>query len=440
MKKTTHAITSSEVQKPIVLMNRTDGLGERLCAMINAIRLADALDRDFRYFWTSNIWNPVYHKLATAKEKPILGQSITQQEEIFSEFFIENFSLKTHNPKDYRPCPSKPITRAKFDQAEKTQAVKGWVPNQNFMEGEFDKTFMQTVNLSSRDAFNRISFSPAIQNVITAARRVNIKAFDAVHMRSGDMVFGEVRKWGHWSNKVLNPSVAKDLITKLQGQGREVVLFGQDVEGLASLAKERNCLFVGDLIQTIDSTITERSFFEMVLMSRAENIYAGYSGFSRAACMMSNKQVKIPHKLYTAEAYIDITLKDIKAYADKYHPLVNAYSYWQVYDFGGHLLNLPQQYEVITAAAHNDPENLLYPVLQSALLYRMGRDNEAENLIREQIAAQNNTRFLEQLVFKYYSTDFTHLKHFDDFRGGARRPGNDQAKICATEIQKALKQ
>jgi hypothetical protein len=430
---------AAPTQRPIVLMNRTDGLGERLCAMINAIRFADTLDRNFRFFWTSDIWNPVYHKLSTEKDKPILGQSIAPQEEIFSAAFIEKYALKTHNPKDYRACPPKPITHAKFTAAETAGRVMGWVPNQNFMENVCDSTFMTTVKMSSAEAFAKISFAPDIVTLLKAANQTVLPRFDAIHLRSGDMIFGEVRKWGQWGNKVLNLSVAQDLITKIQGEGRQVVLFGQDVDGLTALAKDRGCMFVGDMIPSSAVTATQRALFEIMLMSRAQDIYAGYSGFSRAACMIGNKRARTPHQLYTSEEYVDITLAGLAQEAGKYHPLVNAYSYWQAYDLGEQFFNLPEQYDIITLAANNDSENLLYPVLQAALLYRMGQDDAAEALIADQIEKQPDNGFIVQLVFKYYSTDFTHRRQFNDFHGAARRAGNHQAKICTTAIQKALK-
>lgn len=426
-------------QKPIVLMNRTDGLGERLCSMISAIRFADTLDRDFHFFWTSDIWNPVYHKLSTEKEKPVLGQSVAPQEEIFSAAFIEKYALAHHNPKDYRACPPKPITLQKFLTAETADQVKGWVPSQNFMETDCDKTFMTTVKMSSAKAFAKIGFAPDIATLLKSASQIALPRFDAIHLRSGDMVFGEVRKWGQWGNKVLNLSVAQDLITKIQGEGRQVVLFGQDVDGLTKLAKDHDCMFVGDMIPPSATTATQRALFEIMLMSRAQHIYAGYSGFSRAACMIGNKRAKTPHQLYTTEEYVDTTLADLKQNAEQYHPLVNAYSYWQAYDLGEQFFNLPEQHNIITLAAKNDPENLLYPVVQAALLYRMGQDDAAEALIADQIAKQPENGFIAQLVFKYYSTDFTHRRQFNDFHGAARRVGNHQAKICAAAIQKVLR-
>ena len=423
------------IQKPIILTNRTDGLGERLCAMMNAIRLADVLDRDFKFSWTSDIWNPVYHKLSTQKERSVIGQSIAPQEEIFSKEFIEKHALNEHNPKHYRACAGKPITFASFMAAESANKITGWVPSQNFMENEFDKAFMEKVKITSREAFNKIKFSNSISQVIDMANQIRLPKFDAIHLRSGDMVFGEVRKWGQWGNKVLNPSVAQDLIARAQGKGRQVVLFGQDIEGLTTLAEKHNCIFVADMIPSLATTATQRALFEIVLMSQAQNIYAGYSGFSRAACMVGGKRVKTPHQLYTSEEYVDITLEDLDRDAAQYHPLVAAYSYWQAFDLGQPYFNLPQQYDIITLAAKNDPKNLLYPVLQAALLYRMGQDKVAETLVEKQL----ENGFIAQLVFKYYSTDYTHRRQFNDFLGAARRANNQQAKTCAVAIQKALK-
>jgi len=441
MKQVTSQVphTRTANTKPIIVSNRTDGLGERLCAMMNAIRLADALDTDFRFHWTSDIWNPVYHQLATDKDKQILGQSVASQEEIFAVSFIKDYALTQHNPQKYRPCPPKPMTLAKFKAAEVDGAIAGWVPNQNFLENTWDKSFLQKVKTSSKDAFGRIAFCPPIEALVQSAQNERLPRFDAIHLRSGDMVFGEVRKWGQWSNKVLNPSVAIDLIRTIKKKGRQVILFGQDVDGLKALSHELDCLFVGDMIPATATTPTQRALYEIVLMSRAQNIYAGYSGFSRAACMIGNTRAKLPSQLYSIENYLDVTLTDLGNNSDKYHPLVSAYSYWQAYDLGAQYLNLPQQYEIITCAAKHDPDNLLFAVLQVALLYRMGQDILAEDLIKKQMARRPDGDFIAQLTFKYYSTDYTHKAQFNDYHGAARRPGNQNAKRCSDAIKRALK-
>lgn len=430
---------SGETFKPIVLMNRTDGLGERLCALINTIRLADALGTDFKFHWTADIWNPVYHLISEKQKNTVLGQSIASQEEIFSEEFIKKYELDTYHAKKFRSCPQGPMTLAKFRQDQENHEFEGWTPSQRFLENDCDPEFLKTIQKSSADAFRTIGFTPEIENLIFRAAEEKIEEFDAVHLRSGDMVFGEVRKWGQWSNKVLNPSVTRHLIHDIKKKGRSVVLFGQDVDGLTKMAAELNCHFVGNMIPEDAKTPTQRAIFEIMLMSRAKTIYAGYSGFSRAACMIANIRAKTPNRLYDTQDYVDITLNDLGRDGNTDHPLSKAYGYWQVFDLGRQYFSLPQQLRFMQKAAQYDPENLLYTVNASALLYRLGRDQDAEMLITDCDKKSGDGAFVAQLIYKYYSTDYTHRDQFNDFHGAARRGQNRKAKLCSAAIYSALK-
>lgn len=430
--------------KKIVVMARTDGLGERLCSMMNAIRFADRLKTDFRFFWTSDIWNPVYHKLDVKDEKAILGQSIAPQEEIFSKAFIDAYALPELDQGKYKPFPGKPLTEDKIRAAEAKTDFLGWLPNQNFLAADLDAKFLSSFPMTGQAAFDKIGLAPEIDAVVKSAFALDVPKFEAIHLRSGDMVFGEVRKWGQWYNKVLTPSVATDLIRKSKAEGKQVILFGQDVDGLSALADREGCLFVGNMMPDQTLTTTQRALFEIALMSRASRILAGYSGFSRAACMIGDKTATIPMSLYSTKEYADLTLKDLAQNSELYHPMVAAYGYWQSNAMAKPFFNLPDRLAILQKAQKLDPENLLHLVSCCALLYRMGRDEEAEKTVnayatltkQDEKAAQQD--IAAQLVFKYYSTDFTHREDFTAFQGAAMRPNNVNAVFFSSEIKQAL--
>lgn len=431
--------------KKIILMNRTDGLGERLCAMINAIRLADCLDADLRFHWTSDVWNPVYHQLDVEASTPVLGHSIGSAADFFSKDYIGRHGLDNYERKMFRAFPAKPISLEQVLKIQTEGNISGWTPSQHFLESEFDSGFMSRVKLDTASAFHRIEFSASISSAIRAARSMDVGPYIALHMRSGDMVFGEVRKWGLWSNKVLNPSVAKDIITDAKRKGKRVAIFGQDVETLGMLRDKFGAMLPYEVANGLGLNSVERAMFEIIFMSRADMIIGGNSGFARAACMIGGKQLTNMFSLYSAIDYSNITLKDLLSTTGEYHRLVTAYSYWQAYAFGRAKRTPQELAKIISKAAEYDPGNLLYRIIHAALQYRMHADVNGERELAALMdkhpadAPYDANPAVQQLVFKYYSSEHSHKEQFADFLDAGKRPGNKYAKIFASAIERLSK-
>lgn len=427
-----------EYRKKVVLMNRRDGLGERLCAMMNALRLADALGHRFAFSWESDVWNPVYHQLDISGGQIVRGHSITPVDKLFSPRFIKaNYIADGALPKVLPFSPQFGSMQA-VRAVEEEEDMFGWEPDQHMFSSAVEQLVSRQRAMSYPKAFLAIEFASSISKVIDQARSIDLGSFDALHLRSGDMVYGQIRKWGHWSNKVLNPSVAGDLIAETRRHGRRAVLFGQDVQTLEYLRETHGAVLASDL--TLGLSNVEQAMFDIVLMSRAERIIAGNSGFSRAACMAGGKALSSALALRPPKLYAEITLEDLAANASKLNPMMVAYSYWQVFAFYGRQLDDRNRLLLLELAEKFDPENLLYPIIRASLLYRIERDIDAESLIHglfERFGKNFGVDHpvFEQLNFKYYSTPPTHTRQFRDFIAAAERPRNTMAKLLAENIE-----
>lgn len=420
-----------------VFSNRSDGLGERLCAMINAMRIADVLDIPFGISWTDKVWNPDYEQLTADKTKHVIGQSIIAKEMMFSKDFIQACVNNTIKKSDLAPFPKAGLSK----DAVKAAKTMGWVTDQRYLEKSCSKEFLATLKMSSAEAFDQIGFSLRIRTIISEARQLDLPPFVALHLRSGDMVYGKVREWGLWGDKVINPLIAGDIIEKAKKKGQSVLVFGQDQQVLKGLQKAHGVHLAGTFSQLLGYNATERAMFEIILMSRATDIISGDSGFSRAASMIAGKNMLGIFSQYSAIGYSDVTLAALKNPSIDLHPMMAAYAYWQAYAFGRTLRSVPQLIEIVTKAAELDPANEMYNVIRAALHYRLGADDAAENIIKARLAAFDGGKasikhpFIKQLLFRYFTPKFVHDEQFDDYIAAAHRPNNPQAKELADLIK-----
>jgi hypothetical protein len=68
----------------IVISARTDGLGVRLCAMLNAIILADLLQCRFGFWWPRSVRSYDDASLDEEHKKQIISQSTSPEKGMFS--------------------------------------------------------------------------------------------------------------------------------------------------------------------------------------------------------------------------------------------------------------------------------------------------------------------------------------------------------------------
>lgn len=424
-------------RQKVVLANRADGLGERLCALINGIRLADALQLDFRLAWTPEVWNPDYDRYHTGGERPILGQSICAGDRIFSTEFLQRHATDYVASDPFRPLPRNGDLSDGLIDPE----LRGWIVDRLPLETSFTPDFLKLVRMSAEQAFQKIGFTDEVERVIAHARSIDIGDFVAIHLRSGDMTYGEVRKWGFWGTKVLNPLIAMDQIERAYSKGERVALFGQDVKWLAHMRDRFGVYLPHDICSEHNYRGHLQALFELTLMARARLIIAGDSGFARAAAMMGGTQLRGLFDLYSAIGYSQRTLEGLAACTDHLDPLMAAYSYWQAYAFGRRQRSIPELIGIINSARELDADNELYSIINIALLYRAGDDSIAERLLNETLSKYSDRLIdqehpvVRQLLFRYGTPKFTHEEQFDDLLGAARRPGNLLAKTLARFIR-----
>lgn len=404
-----------------IVAMRSDGLGERLNAFVTGIYLARRLGWPFGFRWASAV-----HADAIAFGKPavqthILGHAVVAADQLFSKEFIERFQV----PSQWRPREFKPLSGKKMEKATLNSigsaGFRGWRAPPQDVRPMLEEQLRPSPEFSYRQAFDTIGFSPEAQKSLQAGYRVQLpRRVVALHLRSGDVFYGEYRKFAKYSYKGLTLPLAKALIAKQQKKGRGVLLFGQDNRVLDYLKEEFGVLLARDHMPSFCTTDHQRALFDVALMSRAEKIFAGTSGFARLAALVGGAKVRQPHDLFPVEEQSAMSIADLSENGDLYHPLQTAFAYWYAYYCARRAKTYQEAVSLLARAYEYDPENQLYPIVMAALHFRNQRPAEGERVLtavylRDSSECGDGTLPVLKILVARTKEQFNLSEYFPDF-------------------------
>lgn len=326
---------------------RSDGLGERLRAIIFAKALADYYGKSFAFDWRK--------RLSHLSDEHAVGDA----KEIFSLQFIEKYSIPDleglpltdfiHGNVEETPCPF--IIAPPAHLESKDPIVRDLVPFASFA-----------------DAFWSLGFSDKINRAIALANAIDLHEETAsIHLRSGDVIYGKYRFMHRWHEKVVPYQLAIKFLENERLKGASTVLFGQDAEFNRALCSLTGALFAGDFHEEYAFDKYEAAIFDVVLMSRCKRVVAGTSGFALLAQAIGQfERLKI-QKIFSSEDVVSILLEDcLKADEDtaeiKIPPLQKAFSCCYLVRQYGQDLPSDKRIEVLEKALSLDPENSYYGI------------------------------------------------------------------------------
>lgn len=356
-----------------VYCTRRDGLGARLTSLLAAMRVAELLDVEFKFTWTGlSTWAMDF--------RPVNGHSIAAPDEFFSAEFLDEH-LIDHSDAPNIPELSGPgqfTVQDLLDNFNRNGALHiGHNPLETICGPDFPQsTFVM------RDCFDRIGFSDSILDVIESAKNVDIAGpMTAVHVRGGDIIYGEWRKRALWTYKGMSLPIAKATIQWALEKGDSIVCFGDDGEVLDYLSAEYG-IINGSALSAKFATEAERAMFEMTLMSRAVELIAGTSTFARVAASLDGIPIRQPEQIMSWTEREGACTGDLLINANTYDRFQSAFAYWYLYYDGRQRRSSRANIEWLNKAQEYDPENMLYPLVKAALLYKIEADDEAENVVR----------------------------------------------------------
>ena len=354
---------------------RRDGLGSRLTGLVTAMRVAELIGADFKFTWTGlSTW--------ALNFGPVRGHSIAAPTELFTQRFLDQHLIARRDADLDLPQlkgDGDMTLRDLRERFDRDGAIRiGYVPLKKSFSPDFPAS-----TFAMRDCFDRIEFSPAIRGAIESAQNLDIAGpMTALHVRGGDIVYGEWRKRVHWTYKGMTIPIAKAMVAWALEKGSSIVCFGSDGAILDYLSEELG-ITNGSALAAQFATEAERSMFEIVLMSRAVEVIAGTSTFASVAASFDGIPIHQPEQVMSWTDREQACICDLEANADAYDRFQTAFAYWYLYYDGRQQRPSRANIEWLDKAKEYDPENQMYPLVKAALLYKIEADDEAEKVVEQ---------------------------------------------------------
>lgn len=347
-----------ETAQPHFFSNRSDGLGQRLWAMINAFVLSNKIGGAFSFHWP------------TDQIHGLQDHAISEVHEIFSGTFIKEFHKAP-------PTQWVSIADEEFRSNLETPLVG------NFLSEPISiKTRLPYFEITYRDyqrAISEIGFSDRINSAIRAVDDFDLANNSiAVHMRAGDIVYGKYRFDDRFTSKVVSFPLIEYEIDAARKDDREILIFGQDKKLCDHLTQA-----YGLTHPYYSEEPDLQAVFEIFLMSRCHTIYCGHSGFAQLAASIGGSTTKYPCENKNAEEKLKIYETHLSRCCPAVTPLQRAFAYWSSYLSCTAALNLEQQSRILTNCCNLDPSNDFYKVVLASILFSDGRFNDAEKILEK---------------------------------------------------------
>lgn len=400
----------------VVLARRNDGLGERLNALLNAMRMADLLGVDFRFSWPEMFGDKPQHAIVPA-------------EQFFAADFLAAHLIDDADAWDGYAAPAGHAKDLEALRLELTSAERGLVAPNRWLGKYVDKT-VPGIRGGFSGEFARIGFHPQIETAIDAARAVPLGDKPVgLHLRAGDVFHGTRRSWNRLTSKVMPAPVARELIARFRADGSEVVVSGQDQEVIDELCATHGAIDAASLRRQEDWSKAADAMFDIVVMSRCERIIGGNSGFVRQAAIIGDKSVEDFRTLVPPAEIVTVTRADIARNGERYSPVQLGFAWWAAFYFARSQLSGEEAIDLVGRAQRADPTNPQHRLWLATLCFRDRQHERGDDALRDALiadaAADHET--LESVLL------FSHVQ--DDLR---TRPG--QRRYDSAEIHPDIEQ
>ncbi|TRO13759.1 discoidin domain-containing protein [Ectopseudomonas mendocina] len=326
------------IKDKVILAARTDGLGERLNALLNGLMLAKIFDIPFRFSWSDRFLGDPMHAI-----DPVC--------DFFDKKFVDEYFSPESLPGKRWEVGGKNIALAEL----RNSIVKADVilaPRLGLDE-IFGAKFHMPEYFGFSTLFDELPFAREVESAISLARSISLpEGAVGFHLRSGDIFYGRYRKWVNYTYKGVTLPLAKMVIESLVSEGRKVYLFGQDDEAIDYLCREYGTIdircSIGEQLEGMGRT--QRAMFDLVMLSRFKTILAGSSGFAKQASWIGGGELVMPFHMFDIERQLNSIEGDLLVNADVYNPLQTAFAYWYAYYRGRGLKRYDQDNRFLALA------------------------------------------------------------------------------------------
>ena len=387
-----------------IVASRNDGIGARLLSLVNAIYIAKNTCKKF-YF----IWKPIDKDFEQKYLRPkdnndLKGRSIDSEQRVFAESFIVNHSLTKKMKSHPGAIPS-----IKYAQKTHSAYYVNHKQGADFLIQDF-KTY-----------WNYIEFHPSIvkmfQKISLKVRQIG--RYNAIHVRSGDVVYSEYGKRYGDCFKATPVELAREILIKKESGN--IVVFSDDEKVIKYLKNVRRNIFsFQEILRDIDNSNllsdTVWALCELHCMSMADKIYCSRSNFSILASKINNRK-KIHYDLFfNFDEQYDIIVNNLNTITGEQ----SAFSCYYSYRVGKGRVDDTQLEDLLKKALFYD-YNVLY-VYSLLALYSNNKDyKKVDDLIGEHFGELLSNidifenRDLHYIIDKIFLLNSKDLQNFDKF-------------------------
>jgi hypothetical protein len=404
-------------ERRIVLARRGDGLGERLNALLNAMRLAKILGVDYRFTWP----------LGRPARDP--HHAIVPAREFFSADFLAAHEVghrETRGAFELLPGPAMDLESV---QALMAASDRGILAPSHPLSEKIDPSKVPAVTGGFAKEFEAIGFHPSIEAAIAQARAVPIgEGSVGIHLRGGDNLYGKYRTWTRYWYKAIPVPIARKLVEWSRSTHADVLIFGQHPTLIADLCSSTGAIEAATL-RPPGLSAAEEAMFDLVLLSRCSRIISGWSGFAIQAATISDKKVEHHFDLITPDVAVALTREDIAKNGERYDPVQRAFAWWAAYYVARHELSHRESVELVEKALAADPTNPRSRLRLAALHYRNHDIDRGDDVLIDALhadAATGGSTLESVMLFSVMTLSGTldSAEIVDDFeRGASDGPG-----------------
>jgi hypothetical protein len=286
----------AQMRNPIFLADRKDGFGSRLIAVLNAISFGEYYKSECRIVW---------------EEKPDRGKwhTVGSIDRVFSESFIQKYAIAKNDVgsvielEEFVALSNKGNSRKNDAQFVRMHWL---LPDE--MQDVVGKSFLKAALARN---YKKLEFHLDLADVIAIANQLEIKPGTvAVHLRAGDVIYGLLRYNLDTGGKAVPYQLAAEFLKRCRSDGRDVIVFGQDVDLCRALASEYGATFADDLVPAQEWNSAQRELFDITVISRCETAFGGESAFLQLGAAIGERPFQTIYEAFNADERKRIILAD----------------------------------------------------------------------------------------------------------------------------------
>lgn len=348
------------------IVTRSDGLGTRLCAMVNAIDVATRLGMGFKFSWPTSTYSD-------AESHAIKHASV-----LFSDRFVREHFDPDLDPKRYIKILDTPITKRLISKLEENR--DGFLIDHWSKQVQIDSAQgNQRKDLAA--AFNKIEFSKRLTRVMEAAKSSVPEGAVAIHARRGDLVYGGYRT-RLYNQKYAPTALVKSVVKRLIEVGKKPIVFSDDERIIEILKRDTTALVASEIKKIKLETSDEHAMFDIAAMIACDSVISTRSGFSVIASFANGRPFYNISEFYQMCEGRNSILSDIAENPDDYSDLDKAKSLQFVASVYGPVLKVGERDELYAEASKLDPDNQAYPHIRATDAMAAGEVAKAEEILR----------------------------------------------------------